>query len=203
MKKYLLLSAIVLFSSSSHAVTPPKAFADSNTSAASTDEGWKPFWWYYNKAAQDVTNEIPTLLRNTLDQYPEFEGNFKFDIESIQVSLSISMEILEAFAYHSGATRKLDRYILEMDVIHTESGNIMKLNCPINALTNYSTGSVIIYFFTKTFFWNLSKTCTLTSQDEMSIFTDLHFNQPQEEATIIPIFTDPSSNPHHEFQRDL
>ena len=94
----------------------------------------------------------------------------------------------------------LGRYILEMDVIHTESGNIMKLNCPINTETNYSTGSVNMYFFAKNFFLNVSNTCILTFQDDFPIFTDLYFNQYQEEVKI-PIFTDPSSNPRHKFQR--
>ena len=39
MKKYLLLSTIVLFSSSSHALTPPNAFADSNTSVDEDGNG--------------------------------------------------------------------------------------------------------------------------------------------------------------------
>ena len=90
MKKYLLLSAIILFSSSSNALVPSNALADSNT--LTNEErplALERLERSIGKPAEKIADEIPTLLEKTLNQYPELKGEFEFDIESMQINISI------------------------------------------------------------------------------------------------------------------
>ena len=156
MKKYLLIGVVVLFSSNALANTK-----------------WNPTG--YDK--QEVIDEIPALFEKTSNQYPELKGALEPDIGSIQLSLSIPMYLLSSVNMVLANTSNYQRYTLEMDVIDTESGDLLKFECPVNI--KYEAN-----FFDIKFSPMVLCPCTLISPEE---------DERQ-------IFINQSLNPHHEFQ---
>ena len=142
-KKSLLLSAIVLFSSNALA---------------------KWSWTGFDK--QEIVNEIPVLFEKTLNQYPELKGTFESDIESIQLSLNVPLYLLLLANVGLRKVRHIFMYTLEMDVTDIESENTMKLECQVRVESKFN-GFFSMKFFDRS--WTDPKPpppCNLTHQDE-------------------------------------
>ena len=161
MTKYFLLGVVVLFSFNA---------------LANID---KIFWPGYDK--QQVVKEIPALLEKTLDQYPELKGTLEFDMESLQLSLSVPVYLLAAVNYVWMGTDNWQRYTLEMDVVDTGSRAIMKLNCKLIVGHEVSAPHSFEMFFHDIF----RASCLL-----------IHPGEKGEEQ----VFVDSSRNPRHTFQ---
>ncbi len=179
MKKHLfgVMVLLVLFSS--------KALAHLNI------QEWAMESLEYDK--QEVVNEIPALFAKTLNQY-QLKGALEPDIESIQLNLVIPYFLVKQFNRAVELvlfvppipqdTVNTQRYVLEMDVTDTESGDPLKLKCQVSINYDFSTGSFNMRFFDASLLRGPVSPCNLTYQ---------------EEDDEVQIFHDLSLNPHHEF----